>query len=348
MTIDISGLVREVARQRARAFNPGGVAAAALLEGLNSYQRQKGLLEELALRKQEAARGAMMDELRMKQFEADKAREDAAATEKKQLANAEYAAEYGYTPEVPNYPAANKINDTFSLADIPALRRREIDMTGQTGPAALDLGIPKMEGPTTQEFMPTKAGERVPGYRELDRAQRADVATKKIEQNQPLIDARVAKLNLEKEKVKAIMSQRAGGRNVSLPSDEKYIAAKKYLRDSDMKQVAMTIKMLRDTYEPDPFTKKRPPEIEAKIKALQDKMTSATSDDWDPEPSRVADFLEREGPSGRAPVGPPPAKPQAKPAKQMTDVNLAKEYIKRAGGDKNKAREMAKADGWAF
>lgn len=295
MTIDISGLVREVARQRARAFNPGGVAAAALLEGLNSYQRQKGLLEELALRKQEAARGAMMDELRMKQFEADKAREDAAATEKKQLANAEYAAEYGYTPEVPNYPAANKINDT-----------------------------------------------------ELDRAQRADVATKKIEQNQPLIDARVAKLNLEKEKVKAIMSQRAGGRNVSLPSDEKYIAAKKYLRDSDMKQVAMTIKMLRDTYEPDPFTKKRPPEIEAKIKALQDKMTSATSDDWDPEPSRVADFLEREGPSGRAPVGPPPAKPQAKPAKQMTDVNLAKEYIKRAGGDKNKAREMAKADGWAF
>jgi hypothetical protein len=33
---------------------------------------------------------------------------------------------------------------------------------------------------------------------------------------------------------------------------------------------------------------------------------------------------------------------------ELTDANIAKEYLNKAGGDKNKARELAKQDGWEF
>ena len=33
---------------------------------------------------------------------------------------------------------------------------------------------------------------------------------------------------------------------------------------------------------------------------------------------------------------------------QLTDVNIARQYLQKAGGDKAKAQSLAKADGWEW
>jgi nitrous oxide reductase accessory protein NosL len=53
-------------------------------------------------------------------------------------------------------------------------------------------------------------------------------------------------------------------------------------------------------------------------------------------------------------AAPSPAQQQAAaPApktggKKLTDPNIAKQYIAKAGGDKAKARQLAQQDGWSF
>jgi hypothetical protein len=48
------------------------------------------------------------------------------------------------------------------------------------------------------------------------------------------------------------------------------------------------------------------------------------------------------------PKPPQPApQPPAPAAKQLTKA-MAMEYLRKAGGDKNKARDMARKDGWSF
>ena len=51
-------------------------------------------------------------------------------------------------------------------------------------------------------------------------------------------------------------------------------------------------------------------------------------------------------PSGKPQGGQPQTKaPQPKP---LTDPNVARQYLQKAGGDKNKARQLAKQDGYTF
>lgn len=40
--------------------------------------------------------------------------------------------------------------------------------------------------------------------------------------------------------------------------------------------------------------------------------------------------------------------PQGQPQAKKLDAATAKQYLQKAGGDVNKAREMARAEGWSF
>lgn len=57
---------------------------------------------------------------------------------------------------------------------------------------------------------------------------------------------------------------------------------------------------------------------------------------------RIAARLEKAAPGGQQ------SQSQAQSRGQLTDVNVARQYLQRAGGDKVRAQALAKADGWEF
>ena len=76
--------------------------------------------------------------------------------------------------------------------------------------------------------------------------------------------------------------------------------------------------------------------------------------DLETEKQRIQQMYEGEvGSLGGSPQHfryPPKPAPTPKPvaAKPLTDPQKAADYLKRAGGDKEKARAMARAEGWTF
>jgi hypothetical protein len=102
-----------------------------------------------------------------------------------------------------------------------------------------------------------------------------------------------------------------------------------------------------ETISPDEFTQKK----QAIEDGYEEQVAGLTGNAPQHVTIPVSDAQPKGAPGGKASTGAPASTATNAPAQQtrpLTDKNIARQYLQRAGGDKNKARELARKDGYTF